>query len=146
MSDEVRRNRTVAKSPGKGGRVEGAPENARPQAPEAAVDVQRMQVPPLPGRKRPRRGLRGDDGGGARRRGARALARPDHRDEKKKGGGAARGVALHHLPLDRAWLRGHVQHGPQEEGLLQAEEGPCRAQAHRARPRALPRDVPVPAR
>ena len=31
VSDEVRRNRTVAKGPGKGGRVEGVPEDACPR-------------------------------------------------------------------------------------------------------------------
>ena len=129
------------------------------QAPRLAARLQRLQQAPLPlldavplrvlrgprpaaGRRRAvrRQARGGPHGGGVRvhrrqdqgRPGPRPVAGADSRRPLVR----VQGRPLHHLPLDRAGLRRHVQHGPAPQGGVQAEEeGGARADA--ARPGAL---------
>ena len=68
VADEVARNRTVSRGPGKGGRAAGAPDGGVPEAAVVAALLQRVQVPQVP--LRPAVALRvlGGQGAGARRR------------------------------------------------------------------------------
>ena len=133
VADEVRRNRTVTRGPGKGSRVEFGARGRLRQAPRLAARLQRLQQAPLPlldavplrvlrgprpaaGRRRAvRRQARGETGtgGGVRvhrrqdqgRPGPRPVAGADSRRPLVR----VQGRPLHHLPLDRAGLRRHVQ-------------------------------------
>lgn len=147
IADEVRRNRTVTCGPGKGGRVGSAPEDAYPRLlawPHmcrggvqeealpllAPVEVRALRRPrPVPGRRATlrcppgRKPLRGGEiAEVAAKIGADS---PEGCPGPDIGRQALRVLdgALHRLPLDRARLRRHVQHGPAPQGGLQGEEG-----------------------
>ena len=160
VADEVRRNRTVTRGPGKGSRVESVPEGACARLrgwPHVCNGCNRRRYHcSMPFRceysaaraqlladgelSAARRGVK-PHGGGVRvhrrqdqgRPGPRPVAGADSRRPLVR----VQGRPLHHLPLDRAGLRRHVQHG-----TCAARWGTGRGGGRRPRRRRTARSAP----
>ena len=160
VADEVSRNRSVSRGPGKGSRAGRRPATPAQAAVVAAL-LQRLQAAPLPLLEALAGRVLRRQGPGDGRRGAVGGARGVDRDEREfesmmaairsdvarglspaqiaAARGKVRGLRLHHIPLDRARVRGNVEPRAAQEVRVQRGARAPPAEGHGPRRGALVR-------